>query len=46
MIMTRVGLRSVHFGEAEMPVDIDDFVTHRVSLEAMLEDRYWDTVPT
>ena len=29
-----------------MPVDIDDFVTHRASLEAMLEDRYWDTVPT
>jgi len=46
VIMTRVGLRSVHFGEAEMPDDIDDFVTHRPSLEAMLEDRYWDTVPT
>jgi aminoglycoside phosphotransferase (APT) family kinase protein len=45
VIMTRVGLRSVHFGEAEMPADIDDFVTHRASLEAMLEDRYWDTVP-
>jgi aminoglycoside phosphotransferase (APT) family kinase protein len=46
VIMTRVGLRSVHFGEAEMPDDIDDFVTHRASLEAMLEDRYWDTVPS
>ena len=46
VIMTRVGMRSVHFGEAEMPADIDDFVTHRASLEAMLEDRYWDTVPT
>ena len=46
VIMTRIGLRSVHFGEAEMPADIDDFVTHRASLEAMLEDRYWDTVPT
>jgi aminoglycoside phosphotransferase (APT) family kinase protein len=46
VIMTRVGLRSVHFGEAEMPADIDDFVTHRASLEAMLEGRYWDTVPT
>ena len=32
--------------EAEMPEDIDDFVTHRASLEAMLEGRYWDTVPT
>ena len=46
VIMTRVGLRSVHFGEAEMPADIDDFVTHRATLEAMLEVRYWDTVPT
>jgi aminoglycoside phosphotransferase (APT) family kinase protein len=46
VIMTRVGLRQVHFGESEMPADIDDFVTHRSSLEAMLEGHYWETVRT
>ncbi|MFM8302927.1 MAG: phosphotransferase family protein [Actinomycetota bacterium] len=46
VIMTRVGLRAVHFGEAEMPDDIDDLVTHRVSLEAMIAGTYWDGVPT
>lgn len=45
VIMTRVGLRSVHFGEAEMPASLDDLVTHRPALEAMLAGHYWDTVP-
>ena len=45
IIMTRVGLRQVHFGEAELPADLDDLVTHRASLEAMLAGTYWDTVP-
>lgn len=45
VIMTRVGLRQVHFGEAAMPTDLDELVTHRASLEAMLEGTYWDSVP-
>ena len=45
IIMTRVGLRQVHFGEAEMPADLDDLVTHRASLAAMLDGTYWDAVP-
>ena len=44
IIMTRVGLRQVHFGEAEMPADLDDLVTHRAALEAMLDGTYWDSV--
>ena len=36
VIMTRIGMRSAHFGEAEMPDDLDDLVTHRAALEAML----------
>jgi aminoglycoside phosphotransferase (APT) family kinase protein len=44
IIMTRIGLRSIHFGEAEMPADLDDLVTHRASLEAMLAGTYWDAI--
>lgn len=46
VIMTRVGLRSVHFGEAPMPASLDDLVTHRPALEAMLAGTYWDGVPS
>lgn len=45
IIMTRVGLRQVYFGEATMPHHIDDFVIHRPSLEAMLDGHYWETAP-
>jgi len=41
IIMSRIGRRAIHFGEAEEPDDIDDLITHRAMLEAMLEDRYW-----
>lgn len=41
IIMTRIGLRSIHFGEAELPADLDDLVTHRASLQAMLAGTYW-----
>ena len=44
IIMTRIGLRSIHFGEAEMPADLDDLVTHRASLEAMLAGTYWGSI--
>lgn len=46
IIMTRIGMRSAHFGEAEMPGDLDDLVTHRPALEAMLEGAYWESVPS
>ncbi|MFA5882456.1 MAG: phosphotransferase family protein [Acidimicrobiia bacterium] len=44
IIMTRVGMRQAHFGEAELPADLDELVTHRASLEAMLAGTYWDSV--
>ena len=44
IIMTRIGLRSIHFGEAELPAHLDDLVTHRASLEAMLAGTYWGAI--
>jgi len=41
IIMSRVNRRSIHFGEAEMPADVDDLIPHRASLEAMLAGTYW-----
>jgi aminoglycoside phosphotransferase (APT) family kinase protein len=34
----RTGLRSVHFGEAEMPDDIDDMLLNRADLESLLAE--------
>ena len=45
IIMTRVGVRAAHFGEASVPADLDDLVTHRAALEAMLAGTSWDSVP-
>lgn len=45
VIMTRIGTRSARFGEAEMADDIDDLITHRAALEAMLAGTYWGSVP-
>jgi aminoglycoside phosphotransferase (APT) family kinase protein len=36
IIMSRIGRRSIHFGEMEAPADIDELITHRAMLEAML----------
>ena len=41
LIMSRVGRRAVHFGEAEMPADPDELITHRATLRRMLEGTYW-----
>ncbi|MEZ5383332.1 MAG: phosphotransferase family protein [Microthrixaceae bacterium] len=41
-IMRRVTERSVHFGEAERPEDLDDMILHRATLRAMLDGSYWD----
>ena len=44
IVMFRIGRRTVHFGEAEMPADTDDLVTHRAMLEGMLEGSYWSRI--
>jgi aminoglycoside phosphotransferase (APT) family kinase protein len=44
IVMFRIGRRSVHFGEAEMPADTDDLVMHRAMLEAMLDGSYWSRI--
>lgn len=41
MIMTKVRERSVHFGEAEWPDDIDSVIPHRHVLEQMLDGSWW-----
>src|SRR5262249_11141778 len=37
IIMSRIARRSIHFGEAEAPDDVDDMISHRKILERMLE---------
>lgn len=44
IIMRRVTERSIHFGEAERPVDVDELILHRATLRAMLDGTYWDNV--
>jgi aminoglycoside phosphotransferase (APT) family kinase protein len=41
IVMFRIARRMAHFGEAELPPDVDDRIAHRRMLEAMLEGRYW-----
>jgi aminoglycoside phosphotransferase (APT) family kinase protein len=43
-IMRRVAERAIHFGEAEMPDDIDDLIMHRATLRAMVDGTYWPTL--
>ena len=42
IVMTRVNQRALHFGEVEPFDDVDDMITHRATLEAMLAGTYWD----
>jgi aminoglycoside phosphotransferase (APT) family kinase protein len=44
VIMRRVTERSIHFGEAEAPDDVDDLIIHRATLVAMLDGSYWPGV--
>ena len=44
VIMRRVTERSIFFGEAERPADIDDLIIHRATLSAMLDGTYWEGV--
>jgi aminoglycoside phosphotransferase (APT) family kinase protein len=41
VVMWRTTERQVHFGDAERPSDPDDMITHRLSLERMLDGSYW-----
>ena len=41
IVFVRTGLRAVHFGEEQMPTDVDDFIRNRESLERMLDGTYW-----
>lgn len=43
IVMARIKRRMVHFGEDQVPDDIDDYVMHRASLDKMLAGTYrWD----
>ncbi len=44
VIMRRVTERSIHFGEAVRPDDIDDLIIHRDTLRGMLDGTYWSGV--
>jgi len=44
VIMRRVTERSIFFGEAEAPADIDDLIIHRDTLRGMLDGSYWTGV--
>lgn len=42
IVMSQTQRRAVHFGEREMPDDVDDLIFHRATLERMLDGTYWD----
>jgi aminoglycoside phosphotransferase (APT) family kinase protein len=43
IIMARIKRRMIHFGEDQVPGDIDDYVLHRASLDKLLAGTYgWD----
>ena len=41
VVMWRTTERQVYFGDTERPPDLDDMITHRRSLERMLDGSYW-----
>jgi aminoglycoside phosphotransferase (APT) family kinase protein len=41
IIMSRIQRRAIHFGEATMPDDPNDLISHRATVEAMLAGTYW-----
>ena len=41
IVFVRTARRSVHFGEREMPDDVDEVIVNRDGLEAMLAGTYW-----
>ena len=43
IVMARIKRRMAHFGEDELPEELDDYVMHRASLEKLLAGTYrWD----
>jgi aminoglycoside phosphotransferase (APT) family kinase protein len=43
IVMARIRRRMIHFGEDQVPDDLDDYVMHRASLEKLLAGTYrWD----
>jgi aminoglycoside phosphotransferase (APT) family kinase protein len=42
VIMFRVARRQIAFGHAVMPVDANDLIMHRATLEEMMAGGYWD----
>ena len=45
IVMFRIARRMAHFGEAELPPDVDDRIAHRRMLERMLAGEYWTEPP-
>jgi aminoglycoside phosphotransferase (APT) family kinase protein len=41
IVFLRTGRRQVHFGEVEMPADVDELIMNREPLERMLAGDYW-----
>ncbi len=44
VVMARVKMRAIHFGEDVMPEDPDDLVMHRVAMRQLIEGTYWANV--
>jgi aminoglycoside phosphotransferase (APT) family kinase protein len=43
IVMARIKRRMIHFGEDQVPDEIDDYVMHRASLDKLLAGTYgWD----
>ncbi|MGA4545441.1 phosphotransferase family protein [Uniformispora flossi] len=45
VVMARIAHRQKHFGEREMPENLDETVLHRALIEAMLDGTFWDSLP-
>jgi aminoglycoside phosphotransferase (APT) family kinase protein len=42
IVMFRIARRMAHFGEVQLPPDVDDMIAHRSMLERMLDRTYWN----
>ena len=41
IVFVRTARRSVHFGEREMPDELDEVIVNRDGIESMLSGTYW-----
>lgn len=46
VVVVRIQLRAIAFGQAELPADRDAMILHRNSLTAMLDGTYWQALDT